>query len=83
VAAQKFANAEDELQALVEGFAAHEDDWVVGVGAFGGAVDGQIRAALHDLRHPEEMLRLSQLVESTQEAIDVLKFAMERSDDAR
>jgi len=81
-AAVDYAAAESRVQRLAEEFAAHEDNWVQGVDRFGAAIDGQIRAALHDLKHPEEMVDANHLCQSVSDALDVFKFAIERSDDA-
>jgi hypothetical protein len=81
-AATEYAAAEAKMQRLAEKFAAREDDWSLEVDRFGAAVDGQILAALHDVRHPEEMTDALHLCQTVQDAIDVLKFAIERSDDA-
>ncbi len=77
-----YAAAEDKMQRLARTLEVSEDDWVMGVDRFGAAVDGQIRAALHDVQHPEEMSDALHICQALQDAIDVLKFAIERSDDA-
>jgi hypothetical protein len=82
-ATAEYAAAEAKMQRLAAQLATREDDWIFGVERFGAAVDGQIRAALHDVQHPEEMRDALALCQVVQDAVDVLKFAIERGDDAR
>lgn len=78
-AATERASAECRIERIAAELG-RDDDWTDGL-RFAGAVAAEIRQALYDATTTDDMDALMRC-QSIQDAIDVLKFAMER-DDAR
>lgn len=75
-AATRYAAAEAEMDRLGEQIMTRQDDWLAGLdGRYTGAVFGEVRAALTWGERERDGLQECQDI---QDAIDVLKFAMER-----
>ena len=80
-AAVETAAAESRIERLAADVEKHEDDWTEDRPYFRSAVHGEIKQALYDATTSDDLDWLSRC-QSIQDAIDVLKIAMER-DDAR
>jgi hypothetical protein len=79
-AATEYAAAEAKMERLAEELLDHEDDWVQEIDRFSSAVFYEIKSALSWGERDESALDTCQGI---QDALDVLKFAIEASDDAR
>jgi hypothetical protein len=78
--ATEYAAAELRMNRLAVELKQHEDEWTDDLEQFESAVNGEIMAALS---WGEDDRDGPTICQDIQDAIDVLKFAIERSDDAR
>jgi hypothetical protein len=75
------AAAESGMERLAADLREHEDDWTEDLPYFQGAVAAEIRQALYNATSDDSIDALERC-QSIQNAIDVLKFAIERDDRA-
>jgi hypothetical protein len=75
-----YATAEHRIETLFAEIREHEDDLVDGLSVFEPAVHAQVMAATRPLT--DDMREASMVCDEILEAIEVLRFAIERNGDA-